>query len=164
MTTFNATATLSQTTPDFIRRTLIEDFVLAPLAPYRITLPQTMIACSDPACVAVRIHDNIEYTIVAPSNFSTNELVPDYSSTWKSEFDKSHDWTVFKVDSATTIQMEFSPLNNDYVFNPTDCRIYGYPYLALQVCLVQGPDTHLILLCNCPPHEANSSYIGVREN
>jgi hypothetical protein len=56
----NATLALTSSTPDFIRRVVIQDFVLASLAPYRVTFPESMIDCNDPSCIAVRIHDNVE--------------------------------------------------------------------------------------------------------
>jgi hypothetical protein len=96
----NATLALTASTPDFIRRVVIQDFVLASLAPYRVTFPESMIDCNDPSCIAVRIHDNVEYTIVPPSNWSQDTAVPEYSSMWKSEFDVNHQWDSLRVDNA----------------------------------------------------------------
>ena len=95
-----------------------------------------MIDCSDPSCVAIRIHDNLEYMIVPPSNWSANDPIPDPSPTWGVDFDPAHEWDVFEVFNATTEQIEFSPLESDVTFDvATDCQIYGYRYLALGICL-----------------------------
>lgn len=45
MSTFKATPALTSSTSDFIRRDAIQDFVLAPFAPYRVTSSETMIDC-----------------------------------------------------------------------------------------------------------------------
>lgn len=146
MSPFNATAVLSQTTPDFIRKDAIQDFMLAPYAPFRVTYPNTTIGCNDPTCVGLRIHDIIEYTLVPPSDWSSNEAVPDYSPTWKAEFDTKHDWDVFTVSNASTLQIEFDSSDSDSFDNETDCQIYGYPYLAVQICLKQGSAPNILSL------------------
>lgn len=151
----NATLALTASTPDFIRRVVIQDFVLASLAPYRVTFPESMIDCNDPSCIAVRIHDNVEYTIVPPSNWSQDMAVPEYSSMWKSEFDVNHQWDSLTVENAVTLQLEFSPPAADISFESTECRFYGYPYLALQICLKEGAASHIVLLC-ISPNEQNS--------
>ena len=130
MSRFNAAPALNVTTPDFIRKDVIQDFVLASFASFRVTTPKTLIDCDTPTCVGLRIHDILEYTIVPPSNWSNNDPVPDYSATWKSEFDPQHDWDVFTVSNASTLQIEFSLLDSE-PFNSTDCQIYGYRYLAV---------------------------------
>jgi hypothetical protein len=103
MSPFNATPALSETSPDFIRKDVIQDFVLASFASFRVTTPETLIDCIDPTCVGLRIHDILEYTIVPPSNWSSNDPVPDYSATWKSDFDPQDDWDVFTVSNASTL-------------------------------------------------------------
>lgn len=144
MSSFNATPALTQTTPDFIRKDAIQDFVLAPFAPFRVTLPNNTIDCNDPSCVGLKIHDNIEYTLVPPSNWSTDDPIPEYSPTWKSDFDPQHDWDVFTVSNASTFQIEFS-LNETESMDPSvDCQIYGYPYLAVQICLHAGDSPHIL--------------------
>lgn len=133
--------------PDYIRRVTIQDFVLAPFAPYRVTTPDTFIDCVGQDCVAVRIHDNIEYTMVPPSNWSTKDVIPAYSPTWKGQFDPAHDWDVFTVDNASIIQIEFSMEESTENFTPsTDCQLYGFPYLALQICLKQGTASNNLVL------------------
>lgn len=151
----NATLALTSSTPDFIRRVVIQDFILASLAPYRVTFPESMIDCNDPSCIAVRIHDNVEYTIVPPSNWSIDTSVPTYSSMWKSEFDVNHLWDSLTVDNAVTLQLEFSPPAADVIFESTECQFYGYPYLALQICLKEGAASNIVLLC-ISPNEQNS--------
>lgn len=132
---------------DFVRRITIQDFILAPFAPYRVTTPDTMIECKDPTCVGLRIHDNIEYTLVPPLNWSAKDKIPTYSSTWKPQFDSAHDWDAFRVDNASTTQIEFSMEESTERFTSlTDCQLYGYPYLALQICLKQGTASNKVIL------------------
>lgn len=161
MSAFNATQSLTYSTPDFIRKDAIQDFVLAPFAPYRVTIPETMIDCNDPTCIGLRIHDNIEYTVVPTSNWSDNAPVPDYSPSWKSEFDPGNPWDVFTVANASTLQIEFSLLDSDS-FSPSDCQIYGYPYLAVQICLKQGVAPHILSLGSSFAFSSDNSSIGVR--
>jgi hypothetical protein len=162
MAPFNATPTLNATTPDFIRKDAIQNFVLAPFAPFRVTIPETMIDCNDPTCVGLRIHDIIEYTLVPPSNWSSNDPVPAYSPTWKSEFDPRDDWDVFTVANASTLQIEFSLLGNESFDPATDCQIYGYPYLAVQICLKQGTASNILALGSSFNLLINRSPLGLR--
>jgi hypothetical protein len=157
----NATVALTSSSPDFIRRVVIQDFILASLAPYRVTFPESMIDCDDPSCIAVRIHDNVEYTIVPPSNWSKDMAIPEYSSMWKSEFDVNHQWDSLNVDDAVTLQLEFSPLAADVNFESPDCQIYGYPYLALQICLKEGPAPHTVFLGISQLNETYNSRIAM---
>ena len=137
---FNATAALAGTTDDFIRRVAIQNFILSPLAPYRVTWPDSdqTIDCNDDQCVAVRIHWNIEYTVVIPSIWNPSQPLPQYTDGWKTQFDADHPWTALKVNNASTVQMEFAYPTTSSIFNETDCRMYGYPYLAIQICLTSG--------------------------
>ena len=146
MSKFNATAALAQTTPDFLRRDAIQNFVVAPFAPFRVTIPKKMIDCNHPTCVALRIHDIVEYTLVPPPNWSRNDLVPEYSPTWKSEFDSQNKWDVFTVANASTLQIEFYVLQAESFDPVTDCQIYGCPYLAIQICLKQGSAPNILAL------------------
>ena len=150
MSRFNATYTIAHSEPDYIRRVVNQDFVLAPFADYRVYRPKTLIGCVEPSCLGFRIHDNIEYAIVPPSNWSRKDPVPEYSATWKSEFDPANPtWDVFSVKNASTFQIEFLPLESNVVFNvSSDCHIYGYPYLALQICLRQGISTNVLIIGN----------------
>jgi hypothetical protein len=161
MSTFNATPALSTTTPDFIRKDVIQDFVLASFASFRVTTPENLIDCNDPTCVGLRIHDILEYTIAPPSNWSSNDPDPEYSATWKSEFDPQHDWDVFTVSNASTLQVEFSLLDSES-FNSTDCQIYGYPYLAVQICLKQGVAPNVMSIGFSFPFNAYYSSLSVR--
>jgi hypothetical protein len=145
MSTFNATPVLNQTTPDFIRKDAIQDFIVAPSAPFRVTFPEKLIDCRDPTCVGLRIHDIIEYTIVPPAGWSKTDTIPSYSPTWKSEFDPQHNWDVFTVSNASTLQIEFS-LDETESFQDTDCQIYGYPYLAVQICMKQGAAPNILAI------------------
>lgn len=160
----NATLTLTNALPVFIRRTVIEDFILSSLAPYRVTFPDKMIDCNDPSCIAVRIHDNIEYMIVPPSNWSKDMAVPEASSTWKSQFDVNHPWDSLSVDDAVTVQLEFSPLPADVNFEGHDCRFYGYPYLAMQICVKEGPAPNTIFFGSSQTNETHSRRIGLCEH
>src|SRR5436190_1691152 len=91
MTTFNATNPITLYAPDYIRRQAIQDFVLTPFADYRVSRSESLISgCNEPACLGLRIHDNIEYAVVPPTNWSHKNAVPEYSSTWKTEFDPTH--------------------------------------------------------------------------
>ena len=147
MSTFNATTALSPVTPDWVQKDFIQNFIVAPTASFRVTTPETMIGCRDPTCVALRIHDLLEYTLVPLQNWSTSEPIPSYSSTWKSTFDPIHqDWDVFTVANASTLQIEFSELQNESFDPLVDCQIYRYPYLALQICLKQGAEPNILAI------------------
>ena len=125
----------------------MQDFVLAAFANYRVTTPDTFFGCHGHNCTGYRIHDNIESARVPPSNWSVNEPVPAYSSTWKHQFDSSN-WNVFQVKNASTIQIEFE--NKDFVGAKDSlnlaCQVYGYPYLALEICLAAGSEANEILI------------------
>jgi len=146
MPQFNVTATLAGTTDDYLRRVAIQDFILAPLAPYRVTLPTAdQTDNCDSQCIAIRLHWNIEYTIVLPDLFNTTAILPTYSPTWESEFDPNHAWTTLKVNNATTVQMEFSYSGTTDTFALEDCQIYGYPFLALQICMKAGNEANRLI-------------------
>lgn len=127
-----------------------------------MTTPETMIDCNDPTCVALRIHDNIEYTLVPPSNWSTNDPVPAYSPTWKSTFDPRDDWDVFTVSNASTLQIEFSVFENESFDPVTDCQIYDYPYLAVQICLKEGVASNFLALGSSFNLITNGRPLGLR--
>jgi hypothetical protein len=147
MPTFNASLTVGDGfNNDFIRRAAIQNFVLSPLAPYRVTLPNEMINCTDSSCLAVRIHWNIEYTAVPPSTWKPGDPLPEITTNWKTQFDPEHPWTTFKVNNASTVQMEFSYPQRNILFVGDECQIYGYPYLAMEVCMKQADMPHQILV------------------
>lgn len=148
MSKFNATDTIVHSGPDWIRRQAIQDFILTPFANYRISRPASLINCDDPDCLGLRIHDNIEYARVPPVNWSHGDMVPPYSPTWRTEFDPGHpDWNVFLVENASTIQIEFAPYKSNNTFLDSECHIYGYPYLAIQICL-SSLDTNVLIVGN----------------
>ena len=125
----------------------MQDFVLAAFAPFRVTTPETFVGCHGPNCTGYRMHDFIEYALVPPSNWSVNEPVPGYSPTWKHEFDPSN-WDVFQVKNASAIQIEFKSRNVVGAKDPQNlvCEVYGYPYLALEICLAAGSEDNDILI------------------
>lgn len=161
MGNFNITPAFVKSTSDFLSKSSIQDFILAPFAPYRVTNLEHFLDCNGPTCVGIRIHDNIEYTVVT-SNWSREAPVPTYSATWKSEFDSEHgDWDVFTVDNASTLQIEFSTVG-PVSFNDTDCSIYGYPYLAVQICLKQGTAPYIVFLGSSSAFNTDISPIRMR--
>lgn len=147
MPIFNASLTIGDgSNNDFIRRAAIQNFILSPLAPYRVTLPNEMINCTDSSCLAVRIHWNIEYTAVPPPTWTTSDPFPDITTDWQTQFDPDHPWTTFKVQNASTVQMEFSYPQQDVVFVGGECQMYGYPYLAMEICMKQGDMPHQVFV------------------
>jgi hypothetical protein len=146
---FNGTSWMSITIPDFARRTLIEDFILAPLAPYRIfSTNDHMIDCSATNCTAYRIHDNLQYTIVPPANWTeSSPALPQSQPEWMEEFDATHpDWTMFAVQNASTIQIEIASFPSTTVFDDDDCVYYGFPYLSLRICMIQVGQPNILVL------------------
>ena len=161
MGNFNITSAFDRSTSDFLSKNSIQDFILAPFAPYRAMNLDSFLDCNGPTCIGFRIHDNIEYTIVA-SNWSRQPPVPTYSTTWKSDFDREHgNWDVFTVANASTIQIEFSTVG-PVLFNDTDCSIYGYPYLAVQICLKQGTEPNIVFLGSSSASNADVSRVRMR--
>ena len=158
MTDFNATASISQTTPDFLRRTVIEDYILAPLATYRVTYPSSFIQCSDPSCIGVRIHDNFQYTIAVPANWTANDPIPEPSPTWLATFDPDHQWDSFRVADAMTMQLEFWNVDVAPSFRDDECQLYGYPFLAIQICFKGGSAQNNMILCTSTnPDKSNDN-------
>lgn len=147
---FNVTAKVGNGTfDDYVRRILIQKFALAPIAPYRLSFPTDEVSSDcNASCTAVRIHANIEYTVVLPDTWKPGETIPAINPNWKSAFDPMHpQWTNFKANNASTVQMEITFSDNDAenVFLDDDCQIFGYPYLAIRICLRYGANTNQLI-------------------
>jgi hypothetical protein len=134
---------------DFTRRNLIQNFALAPIASYRLSFPKDDISSDcNASCTAVRIHANIEYTVVLPDTWEPGEAIPETDPDWKTEFDPMHkQWTDLIVHNSSTVQMEVSFLDDsgESVFIDDDCQIYGYPYLAVRICLKYGDELNILI-------------------
>jgi hypothetical protein len=75
---FNATTRFGNgSSNDWLRRVTIQDFALAPIAPYRVSFPANKHEISpqcNASCSAVRIHPNIEYNVVLPDAWNQATL------------------------------------------------------------------------------------------
>jgi hypothetical protein len=149
---FNVTARFGNgSSNDFFRRMSIQNFALAPIAPYRLSFPvdkHEISADCNTSCSAVRIHTNIEYTVVLPYAWKRGEKIPAIKPNWKSAFDPTHQqWTNFKVHNASTLQVEvsFPNVSAADIFLDNECQTYGYPYLAMRMCLKQGAKPHQLI-------------------
>jgi hypothetical protein len=146
---FNATPWISPS-PGFLQRVVIQDQRLARSSPYHITIPSDRINCTESTCNSVRIHPNFEDIFVPPHDWSDSEGVTP-NPTWKSEFDPEHDqWQIFTVNNGSTVQIEFADLDDSNSINDSDCHVYGYRYLALQVCLKQRAEPNSIIVGKMP--------------
>ena len=148
MPTFNSTPWIPPLKlPPFLERVIIQERTLASSSSSRTTHIEDFQECRNPTCSGVRIHANLQDIYVPSDTWTPKDGLPTPSLTWRSTFDTSHDWDYFKVDNASTVQIEFSELLNvTEGFSDTDCQVYGYPYLALKICLKQDHAPHHILI------------------
>jgi len=63
-----------------------------------------------------------------------------------SDFDPSHDWDTFRVYNATTALIEYAEMNRSESFIDSDCHIYGYPFLALRICIMNGVAPNALII------------------
>jgi hypothetical protein len=63
-----------------------------------------------------------------------------------SEFDPAHNWETFKVHSARTTRIEFAEIGRSESFGQSDCQVYGYPFLAMKICLKEGAESHILII------------------
>jgi hypothetical protein len=117
-------------------RIIIQELMLGYTNPFKITFPEQSFNCSELSCSSVRIHSALESVLVPPSNWSKMDGVPKENATWKSTFDPDHDWDTFRVN-ASTAQVEYAIMNKSEDFNDHECETYGYPFLAMRLCLKQ---------------------------
>ena len=103
-----------------------------------------MIGCNDPTCVVIRIHDNIEYTLVTSFNWWSNDPVLIYSSMWTSMFDSRDNWDVFTVVNA--IANRFICVRNWILRSDHRLLDIRLPILAVQICLKQYTASNILAL------------------
>jgi hypothetical protein len=104
--------------------------------PFKITFPEESFNCSEMSCSSIRFHSPLQSVRVRPENSSNIDVVPNETVTWKSTFDPSHDWDTFRVNASTT-QVEYAIMNKSEEFSDHECETYGYPFLAIRLCLKQ---------------------------
>jgi hypothetical protein len=117
-------------------RIIIQELMLGFTNPFKITFPEQSFNCSELSCSSVRFHSTLESVRVRPLNWSTMDGVPEENAAWKSTFDPGHDWDTFRVN-ASTVQVEYAIMNESEDFSDHECETYGYPFLAMRLCLKQ---------------------------
>ena len=137
---------------DYLRRIAMQKFPIAPIATYRLSFPcgksEVTEHCDPKSCYAVRIHDNIERLIVLPDHWTHGQAIPKVPPNWKSDFDPTYrQWTNLQVHNASTLQMEisFPQATAADLFFKGECQVYGYPYLALRICLQHGSSSNELI-------------------
>ena len=137
---------------DYLRRIAMQKFPIAPIATYRLSFPcgkaEVTEHCDENSCYAVRIHDNIERLIVLPDHWTRGQAIPKVPPNWKSDFDPTYrQWTNLQVHNASTLQMEisFPQATAADLFFKGECQVYGYPYLALRICLQHGSSSNELI-------------------